>query len=436
MANPIAVFICYKKLLVTKRNKTTFKQENSRAEILQGILRRSGAYEPWRDVAQLPAGVDWETEIYNRIFTSDVLLVLVAPGTSESEWVRREIALANALGVSIFPLGTGSNGEELERELKGLGIAHLQARITTNIKDEGAEALLAELRADLSRAVERTRKQQAEKLEVLLQRQSTPVPKAPDNQKAETFTLERIGSKINIHIASGDIAHVRGIDVLVNSENDFMQMARFFEKKTLSSILRRRGSSSRGGKYQDTIQRELDWVLRDFGRPFQPGEAFATSAGGPYSELARVNRARYIIHVTSVQAVPNLNTVVPFGQPDQIESCMRGCLSRFCDINKAKGVISPPDTLQIELQQQVAGEGQWAVRSIIFPLFGAGKGGSAPREVLGPMMDGFEGFFDDPDGKDLANYLTDVYISAFTETEVAEVSTFLQKRLGPRVVPR
>lgn len=92
-----------------------------------------------------------------------------------------------------------------------------------------------------------------------------------------------------------------GIDVLVNSENDYMQMARFFETRTVSSLLRRRGARISGGKYVDTVQQELDFQLGDRARPVQAAEVFITSAGGPDSKLATENKARYIFHVAAVQ---------------------------------------------------------------------------------------------------------------------------------------
>ncbi|MBX9632355.1 MAG: TIR domain-containing protein, partial [Burkholderiales bacterium] len=89
---PVRVFICYKKLLAGDR-------PNEKAGILHFILSEDrAAFEPWIDDAGLPAGIVWETEIYRRLLVSDVLLVLIGPGTSESQWVRREIALATALG--------------------------------------------------------------------------------------------------------------------------------------------------------------------------------------------------------------------------------------------------------------------------------------------------------------------------------------------------
>ena len=124
--------------------------------------------------------------------------------------------------------------------------------------------------------------------------------KAPDNQKLETFKITAGKSIIPLHLASGDFVKVRNIDVLVNSENDYMQMPQAFEGRTVSSMLRRRGASASGGRYQD-IQQEFEVAqLRDRLRPVQFAEVFATSAGGPDSELARINKAKYVFHVAAV----------------------------------------------------------------------------------------------------------------------------------------
>jgi len=419
MSEPIRVFICYKKLLSKKQDGTTVVQKNVEASILRSILSKKAAtYEPWIDDNELPAGVAWETEIYRRILVTDVLLVLIGPGTSESQWVQREIALANALGISIVPLAFDLNDDGMTDEMKALDIHHLQGKITRNLtlKEGAGDALLIEIGGDLEKARQRTKEQQEQTLRDLLSRRNPATPIAANNQKAASFKLEIAGRTLKLHVASGDLAHVKGIDVLVNSENDYMQMARVFESRTVSSMLRSRGARIRNGRYEDAIQYELDWQLREWARPLQPGEVCATSAGGPLSELATNNRARYIFHVASVQAVAAENTVIPFKQPNQIERCVRNCLVKLAEVNRMNGIISPPDTEQRKEQEQLAAEGRGLVKSIIFPLFGTGQGGRPPAEVLEPMLSGIFGYIGDNEA--LADVLTDIYISAFKQQDL------------------
>lgn len=428
---PLNIFICYKKVLTRERDGKTIEQRDSKAPILHFLLgQANGQYVPWIDEAELGAGMVWEAEIYRKILISDVLLVLIGSGTSQSQWVQREIALANALGISVVPLGCDLTWEEMEKELKALGIEHFQGKLTSNIKLHSGEALLSELRADLLRAAEHTKKNQEETLHGLLDRRKILHPKAPDVQRASTFEVKTRGGTIKLHVATGDISKVRDIHALVNSENDYMQMARFFESKTISSTIRRLGAVVRGGKYEDTIQRELDYQLQDRGRPVQAAEVFATSTGGTKSELAKLTRARYLLHVAAVQAVVAEGKVIPYKQPHQIESCVRASLSKLVEINRLKGIVSPPGSEQRAEQEKRATAGDGTIRSVIFPLFGTGQGGSTVIETLPSMLAGMRGFFDDPEGEELVKSLTDVYISAFTIADADEVISFCKAQLA------
>jgi hypothetical protein len=424
MTIPVSIFICYKKMLSGER-------PNEKAGILHFTLAQDrGRFDPWIDDSGLPAGLAWETEIYRRIMISDVLLVLIGPGTSESHWVRREIALASALGISIVPLGFDLSRTDMDKELRALDIGHLQGKITANIKLNTQELLLGELRPDLQSAALRTKAQQKETLQDLFARRNPPTTKAADNQRAATFTLPARSRAIRLHVASGDMSKVRDIDVLVNSENDYMQMARFFEIRTVSSMLRRRGARMRAGMYEDTIQQELDWQLRDRGRPVHVAEVFVTSAGAPGSELTKINRARYIFHVAAVQAVDAEGTVIPFKQPHQVEACVRAALASLSELNQAKGIVSPPDSEQRKEQQSLAAREKGLARSILFPLFGTGQGGSSTADVMGPMLAGLRGYFEDQDDGQLADVVEDIYISAFKQQDVEDVLQALREQLS------
>ena len=79
-------------------------------------------------------------------------------------------------------------------------------------------------------------------------------------------------------IAAGDMFNMPGprtIDVYVNSENDYMQMARIFESRTVSSLLRFYGSKldEAGRIEEDTIQDELNQIIRKGRDPNTPGHA-------------------------------------------------------------------------------------------------------------------------------------------------------------------
>lgn len=423
MPAPIKVFLCHKKVLTREKNGHAVEQENAKASILHAILQMyPDRYDAWIDESEIAAGMPWETEIYSRLLVSDVLLLAIGPGTSKSEWVRREIALARALGVGIVPLGYDLTQNEFAREMKALEIDNIQGKLTQNIKFPTKDALLQEIDSDLRQARERTIADQAKVLETLTSRRKAVVPKAQDKQKAFSITATFSKSPIGLHVASGDLTKTMGIDVLVNSENDYMQMARFFETRTVSSLLRRRGAHIAGGKYIDTVQQELDFQLGDRARPVQAGEVFVTSAGGPDSRLATENKVRYIFHVAAVQAIDAEARVVPFRQSHQIEDCVRSCLMKLLTLNRLQGVISPAGTAQRRLQEQIARNGGGLSKSILFPLFGTGQGGGSASETIKPMLAGLRRFFEDPDNDSLANEINDIYFAAFTQPDVEAVT--------------
>jgi O-acetyl-ADP-ribose deacetylase (regulator of RNase III) len=423
MTTPIKIFVCHKKILIRQKDGHEVEYENAKAAILHAILQTcQDRYDAWIDDSEIGAGMAWETEIYSRLLVSDVLLIAIGPGTLRSEWVRREIALATALGVSIVPIGFDLTPDEFKQELKAMQIDHIQGRLTQNIKFPAKNALLQEIHSDLQRAREKTVREQERVLTMLTKRRTITAPKAPDKQRAFSVEVPIGPSRVRLNIASGDLTKTIGIDVLVNSENDYMQMARFFESRTVSSLLRRKGARIAGGKYVDTIQQELDTQLGDRGRPVQAAEVFITSAGGPDSHLTTENKTRYIFHVAAVQAIDAEAKIVPFRQPYQIEDCVRSCLVKLAELNWSKGVVSPPGTPQRLLQEQLAKDGKGVSKSILFPLFGTGQGGASCAEVIKPMLSVLRRFFEDPDHSDLANVLDDIYFAAFTTLDVVAIT--------------
>lgn len=412
-----SVFICYRQEL------------RLAAETLRAAFAQSHDFESWMD-EELTGGVEWETTIYRNLLGSDVLLVTVGKGVSESEWVRREIALARAMGVSLVPVTWDLEEKELQHEMRELGISTFQWVRTPNLTPTKLPELVVDLRPHLEAARARTRESVQRTLEPLLRKQEPARRRAPNNQRAATFELAVQGTSVRLHVASGDIAEARNIDVLVSSENNWMQMARFFESRTVSSILRRLGARVHDGRHEDTIQHELDWQLRDRYRPVPAGEVVTTSAGAPGSALADVNKARYIMHAAAVEAVDSTASLVPFSDPIQIKGIVRSCLRSVRSINEVSGLISPPETGQREEQERRAAAGEVPIRSIAFPLFGSGHGGRDSATVVVPIIECIRETLSDPANADIAGWLEDIYISAFLEDDVRAVVGALEGLVG------
>lgn len=427
MPIPIGIFLCHKKILTQDKAGNEVQQDNFKASLVYEFLStQPEKYQPWIDHSGIVPGMQWESTIYRQLLASDVLLVAVGPSTSRSEWVRREVALAKALNIAVVPLGYDLTDEQFGSELRALELAHIQGRLTSNIKFETKDVLLQEIDPFLKSARDSTVAEQAKVLSALAARRNAPVPKAPDKQKAYSVTARFSAARIALHVASGDLTKTKGIDVLVNSENDYMQMARFFETRTVSALLRRKGTRTGGGRYVDAVQQELDAQLGDRARPVQVAEVFVTSAGGPDSQLSRDNKTRYIFHVAAVQVIDAESRVAPYKEQDRIEECVLSCLAKLVELNRQQGIVSPSGTAQRKHQEELARTGSGTSKSILFPLFGCGQGGGSVTDAMKAMLAGLERFFDDADNSLLAKDLEDIYFAAYTQSDVEEVTRELR----------
>ena len=425
MTTQTSIFICYKKILIEKdSNGNITRTIDNKAEFLNEILQteKNHNYKPWIDDSQLPPGIEWEKMIYSNLLASDVVIALISKGTSDSEWVQRELALAQAFGISIIPLGFDIEEDDMLSEVRKLGISNLQFIISRNIHFRTRLFLLEELGTSIAQAKARTHSNQQKFFAQMVATRTPHKTPAETNQFAFSFVFGEGIDACKIHIATGDIAKFKSIDVIVNSENNYMQMARFFERRTVSSLLRHLGSRIlRGGVFEDTIQHELDWQLKDHSRPVQATEVIATSAGAPGCPLVEDNKARYIFHVASVQAVDAENKVVPYQQPHQVEACVKNSLRKINKIHLTKGIISPKGSDQRKLQEKRA-NAEYHIKSILIPLFGTGQGGKEPIEVIRWIIDGIKDFLSNKENIEVTRYLKDIYISVFYQDDIFIVS--------------
>jgi O-acetyl-ADP-ribose deacetylase (regulator of RNase III) len=230
-----------------------------------------------------------------------------------------------------------------------------------------------------------------------------------------------------ICLASGDMTEMQNIDVLVNTENNYMEMARIYESAVLSSALRREGSYIRNGKIlEDTVQLELDQQVtkgEGFGsRPIEMEQVIPTHAGHAKSALVK-NGARYIFHASTVYVHPRNRSVTPIQTDASVRQTVLNCLNLLMDVNENKGVIAPPDS-EAYAREQKAAESFVPLKSIIFPLFGAGQGGRSTIEVAPPMIECFKDFLrKHKSAKDFP--LESIHLCVFTEVDVAVVKTLM-----------
>lgn len=65
---------------------------------------RSKGYVIWQDTSDIPGGSDWVDRIQAALNDSALVLVLWSTHSAQSDWVKKEIRLADSKGVSVVPL--------------------------------------------------------------------------------------------------------------------------------------------------------------------------------------------------------------------------------------------------------------------------------------------------------------------------------------------
>lgn len=362
----------------------SYKRDDSgltaKAESLQRDLEAQGL-KVWRDANNLEAGQEWNKEIYEAIRTSGVLIVLLSPKALESKWVRREVDVAKGANVTVIPIlveRQGANDKEpidIDKALNELDIPRTQLTDWTHDTNQKISPLI--------NAINKGYQKTEQRREEWMQSIPKKTPCRTTRQKADEYRFEELGDDhpLRLYIARGDITKMDGIDVVVNSENNYMQMGRFFETVSLSSQLRLKGARKApdGAITYDTVQMDLnDQCLRGvYNIPVAMGYIVPTHAGDINAELSEQG-FRYIFHLSSVtvnpydqkkRTTPISNAAIPLAIENIFKEVRR--------INREKGVISPEGTeWRAYEESQKDDYSTNPIQSIVLPMFGTGHGGN------------------------------------------------------------
>ncbi|GAA1507906.1 hypothetical protein GCM10009677_45780 [Sphaerisporangium rubeum] len=176
--------------------------------------------------------------------------------------------------------------------------------------------------------------------------------------RARRLVVRAGDADVTITVHRAPVETLRGMDVLVSSENIYLEMAKTY-RSSLSATLRNAAArrAVTGEMVDDVLQRELREWLRAHGRegmPVTPGTVVATSPG----ELARQG-VRRVYHAAT--AVPRPGTD---GYTVDPAAVLRAVRSVFAMARAERDRFGPP------------------LRSLCFPVFGAGRGGLPPETGL------------------------------------------------------
>lgn len=425
VANALNIFISYRN---TAFGKTVARQ------LFDGLKERG--YNPYWDKDFIEAGELWDQQIYHAVLDSDVLIVLLDDHLLEKpEWIQREVDTAHAAQIQILPylLESVDPAKLLER----LNMPRTQYLLYDTTPD------FARLDDRLMTLAKQTQDAQTRRIQALEDKWKSRQPikdRARNELSVERFKLpEHRQHPARIHIASGAIHQLPGVEVIVNSENDHFQMSRFHETFTVSCSLRQAGSlihEASGAVLEDTVQWELDAYVNEVikARPVRLGYVVPTSAGHPESALRTINGTRYIFHAVTVTVTPQFRqrSMIPIETDDGIRKCTVNVLNLVAQVNRKHGIIAPESLVMSggrkPFDEQLAASRQYTdIRSIIMPFFGAGYGGRRVDEVIPPMLHGIREFLsDNPDTS-----LQDIYLCAYFQQEIATLRNQMREVFDP-----
>ncbi len=397
MSKKSQVFVSYRK-----------PRDRSTPEIALNLVARlkDYDYETFIDLERLEGGIEWEQEIYSNIFRSDVLIVLLQKETADSEWVQREVDVARGAQVSILPLQVDDE-VDIADTVKKLALGSIQ-RFP---RFSGSDSQYKKLVKNIQTLTERTRRRQKTRINQL--EAQWRLERAETNKSHAVYTVH--DHSCEIHLATGDITAMKGIDVIVNTENDYMQMAPIYERGTLSAALRREGALIRNGHLiEDTVQQELDQQIAKspyfVSRPVSMTQIVPTHAGHAESRLVKQRNVRYIFHAATVRVdlMAKSDPLVPIEDDDSIKDVVTNCLEMTLEVDRLHGSILP------EGYDDTTRDGSYQpIRSIIFPLFATGRGGRPVSEVVPPMLEAFRNFLAEHQKLNLQR----IYLCAYSELD-------------------
>ena len=160
------------------------------------------------------------------------------------------------------------------------------------------------------------------------------------------------------------IQHAKTFDVWVNSENTFMEMARFWDR-SVSAQIRKLGSVRRGALNDDSYKDALGLALAEkVGTRSQVpiGTVFMTRTDDA-STLSSVNKVSHVAHLAAV--TPN-KVGDGFSSGGEVDKCVKSVFDGMRDERKKQ-----------------RGRG---LHSVLFPLIGSGDGGAHAAFVAHQMV--------------------------------------------------
>ncbi|MEL6405723.1 MAG: toll/interleukin-1 receptor domain-containing protein [Chloroflexota bacterium] len=334
------------------------------------------------DKISLEGGMNWRSEIINRLLASEVVIVILDTETVESDWVQREIDMARARNISILPVTLKTEYKDIEKSLSRFDLKENQfigfpsGRSTAKIRET-----IKTISERIPKLAQKTISSQQTDYDTWMEKRKVATKKNRADSTSNLYVFAHPKNpELKFHLATGDSSTIRDFDILVNTENNYMQMARFYETNTLSWVIRTKGAYFDGEMLiEDTIQDELHKQAVDNARlPVPQRHVLVTSTGHKLGELKRFTDYRYVLHAASVEFDLLNRKVRPSGEVTRI---IMNCIKKVDDIDRKKGRVGTGKEIFVEAKDDYK-----PLESILFPAFGAGNGGRKLAEAADEII--------------------------------------------------
>lgn len=367
----------------------TEEESNDASEAIHEALEEAG-HDVFLDKASLEGGMDWREEILEGLMTSDVVILVINEETAGSNWVQREVDTARACDIAILPVVLGDYSKAKEA-FDRFELGNIQL-IKFSLYQKKMEKSIQEILSSIEPLAQKTTEAQQATWQEWQERRSVTAPKKKFEYKAldqaVTFKHPEIGDDIIFCIATGDATEISAYDVLANTENNYMQMARFYERKTLSWAIRTKGAHKDGETLiTDTMQESLYNQVKHQrgGLPVPDCAVIPTLIGHRDSEMVEFSDFRYVFHVASVRVSLEQGKVVALEEGSN-ERIVRNCLELITKIDKKKGAVIYDENGDLSEEE----EDYQDISSILLPIFGAGDGAKPLNIAASQIIQSFK----------------------------------------------
>ncbi len=379
-----------RKVFISHKNNV---DSNEAGEEIGEYLIEELGHEIFFDKFNLTGGMNWNQEIIDNLVKSDVIIVILDKETVTSDWVQREIDMARAQNISILPVTLHDEFEDIAGALERFDIEKMQfIHFPKTVSRKKIKEVIEQIGAQIETLSHQTIDNQSRSYQEWRERRKfTPIIRQKARYSA--YRLKNNPDICEFVVVTGDATDIKGFDILVNTENDYMQMARFFEMNTLSALVRWKGAQFSPGKslMRDTIQQQINEQLANIGIHELPvGECFVvpTFAGNDGSQL-RKNGFTYVFHASAVKISRTSREIHSLGVEANPE-IVRNCLDLAKEVHENNGAI-----LYNDGKIMASASDKPDIDSILIPVFGAGQGGNPLDKAVTGIVRGFKKYFEE-----------------------------------------